>query len=218
MAQNNLEEYAYESIIKLIQKNHFKPGDVLLETELSQLFKLKSRTPVRHALGQLVAKGFLEKRKKKGCFVPLASADDARHVFFAREAIEGNAAFSAAMHATQKDINALRKIVELESETGQSGRKYDYSSLNESFHKTIARISRNVYLQRYSEHLVWRSSIYVFFFDGYYTQQDFARHMHSPPQHASIVDAIENHDTEKARELMVRHVRFIFDKLFKLIR
>ena len=35
MAKNNLEEFAYKSIIRLILDNHFKPGEFLLETELS---------------------------------------------------------------------------------------------------------------------------------------------------------------------------------------
>lgn len=217
MAKQNLEEYAYESIVKLIQGNHFKPGDFLLETELAEMFNLKSRTPIRHALGQLVARGFLEKKKKKGCYVPLASAEDARHVFFARETIESSAACSAAMHATREDVEELRAVVERESETGESGRKYDYSTLNEAFHTTIARISRNPYLQRYCEHIFWRSNIYVFLFGGYYTQPNFVKHMLSPPQHIRIVDAIENRDAEKARELMAQHVRFTFDRIFNLI-
>nr|NJM01590.1 GntR family transcriptional regulator [Desulfobacula sp.] len=69
MAKKNLEEFAYKSIIKLILENHFKPGDFLLETELSDSLKL-SRTPVRTALGQLVAEGFLDKKKKKELFYP----------------------------------------------------------------------------------------------------------------------------------------------------
>ena len=50
--KKNLEEFAYQSIIKLLLGNHFRPGDVLLETELAKSLEL-SRTPVRHALGQL---------------------------------------------------------------------------------------------------------------------------------------------------------------------
>ena len=54
MAKKNLEEFAYNSIIRLILDNHFKPGDFLLETQLSEDLEL-SRTPARHVLWQ---KGF----------------------------------------------------------------------------------------------------------------------------------------------------------------
>ncbi|MCP4024614.1 MAG: GntR family transcriptional regulator, partial [Desulfobacteraceae bacterium] len=76
MAKENLEEFAYRAIIRLILENHFKPGDFILETELAEFLNL-SRTPVRHALGQLVAEGFLDKKKKKGCMIPSPSPSDA---------------------------------------------------------------------------------------------------------------------------------------------
>ena len=217
MNKQNLEEYAYESIVKLIQENHFKPGDYLLETDLAERFQLKSRTPVRPALGQLVAKGFLEKKKKKGCLILPASAEDARDVFFARESIESAVAHAAAVNATDEDITDLRAIVDQEAETGASGRKYDYSTLNEAFHATIARISRNTYLTRYCEHIFWRSNVYVFLFGGYYTQKEYHRHLLSPPQHLRIVAAIEQREAEKARQLMAGHIRFTFDRIFNLI-
>lgn len=217
VGKENLEEYAYSAIVKLIQANHFKPGDFLLETELSERFGLKSRTPVRHALGQLVAKGFLEKKKKKGCYIPPVSGDDARQVFDARRIIEGSSAYTAALHATPEDIADLRAIVEQEAQTGKSGQKFDYSRLNERFHAAVARIGRNAYLGRYSEHLFWRTSVYVFLFGGYYTQPDFVKYMLSPPQHVRIVDAIARHDAQAAQELMAHHIRFTFDRIFKLI-
>ena len=82
MAKNNLEEFAYKSIIRLILDNHFKPGDFLLETELSDSLNL-SRTPVRHALGQLVAEGLLDKKRKKGVLF-LRSARQMPVMFFSQ--------------------------------------------------------------------------------------------------------------------------------------
>ncbi len=64
MAGKNLDEFVYKKIIELILNNQFKPGEFILETELAESLGL-SRTPVRHALGQLVAEGFLDKKKKK---------------------------------------------------------------------------------------------------------------------------------------------------------
>lgn len=64
MVKENLDDVAYTEIMKLILENHFQPGDLMLETELSKSLNL-SRTPVRHALGKLVAEGFLDKKKKR---------------------------------------------------------------------------------------------------------------------------------------------------------
>ncbi|THB77385.1 MAG: GntR family transcriptional regulator [Desulfobacteraceae bacterium] len=219
MARQNLEEFVYESIIRLIHENHFRPGDVLLETELAEMLELKSRTPVRHALGQLVASGFLEKRKKKGCIIPPATPEDAAQVFFARECIEGNIAFSAAFQATDDHIARLYEIAEIEAETGRAGQKFDYSLLNRRFHETIAKACGNKYFKQYSDYLFWRSHVYVFLFGGYYTHdENFVEHMLSPPQHIKIVEAIEKRDAEGAKQLMIDHIRFTFKKIFNLIK
>jgi len=171
--KKNLEEFAYQSIIKLILGNHFRPGDFLLETELAKSLEL-SRTPVRHALGQLVAEGFLDKKKKKGCIIPVPTPEDARNVFYVREHIEGLAAASAARHATDKDILFLQDLLEKERSVDHSGSKdakMTYFTINERFHLGIAKMSHNKYIEQYCRHSFWRSHTYIFFFD-----QDYANH------------------------------------------
>ncbi len=214
MAKKNLEEFAYKSIIRLILDNHFKPGDFLLETELSDSLEL-SRTPVRHALGQLVAEGFLDKKKKKGCFIPAVSPEDARHVFFARENIEGLAATSAARYVADGDVAFLYGLLEKETALAQCPSKLAYVRVNEAFHLGIARISQNKYLEQYCRHAFWRSHTYIFFFDKYYTGKLVSGNQETGPrQHLQIVQAIENRNEEKAGNLMKQHVRTTFEQLF----
>jgi len=217
MPKRNLDEYAYKAIINLILENQFKPGDFLLETELSQSLGL-SRTPVRHALGQLVAEGFLDKKTKKGCFIHSPTAEDAKHVFYARTHIEGVAAASAARYATDADIQYLYDLIEKENKVDNPGTqdaKLAYVTLNESFHLGIARISRNKYLEQYCRHAFWRSHTYIFFFDVYYSglKKDDGQ-ITGPRQHMGIAAAIENRNEEKAGNLMKQHVRTTCEQLF----
>lgn len=213
MAKKNLEEIAYISIVKLILENHFKPGDFLLETTLSKVLNL-SRTPVRHALGQLVAEGFLDKKKKKGCFIPAASPEDARHVFFARENIEGLTATSAARCATDKDVDFLWGLVKEEQSIDRDLSKIDYVNINGAFHMSIAKIGKNKYLEQYCRHSFWRSHAYILFFDNYYTgKMESGTQETGPQQHIQIVKAIENRNDEKAGNLMRQHVRTTYDQL-----
>lgn len=214
MAKVNLEEFAYKSIISLILENHFKPGDFLLETELAESLEL-SRTPVRHALGQLVAEGFLDKKNKKGCFIPPVGPKDARHVFFARENIEGLTAMSAARYATDEDVDFLWGLIKEEKGLYQDFSKMGYVNINMAFHMGIAGISRNKYLEQYCRHSFCRSHTYIFFFDNYYTGAIVSGIQGtSPQQHIQIVKAIENRNEEKAGNLMRQHVRTTFDQLF----
>lgn len=208
MKKENLEESTYNSIIKLILNNHFKPGEFLLETEITELLNLKSRTPVHHALGQLVAKGFLAKKNKKGCFIPALSPEDAEHVFFARENLETQNAISAALHASDEEIDQLLAIIQEEAETAEAKDMVAYFTINERFHEFIAQISKNKYLQQYSQHIFWRSNAYIFF---YYYQFKVSRveteFKVSPAQHMKIVEAIKTRDADEAGKLMQQHIR-----------
>jgi len=213
MAVENLEDFAYRSIIQMILQNKFRPGDFLLENELAEKMNL-SRTPIRNALGKLVAEGFLDRKKKKGCVIPLPSTEDAKHVFFARETIEGQIAASAAMYATDADIEDLRKILQRQKEMENTYSKEKYSAINEDFHLTLARISQNTYLEKYWRHIFWRSNIYIFFFDTYYMEATLMETQATPEQHGMIVDAIAKKDPDKAVDAMRSHIRFTYQKLF----
>jgi DNA-binding GntR family transcriptional regulator len=216
MAKKNLDEFAYKAIVSLILENLFKPGDFLLETKLAKSLGL-SRTPVRHALGQLVAEGFLDKKKKKGCFIPSPSPVDAQHVFYAREHIEGLTASSAARHATNRDIDNLYNLIKNENNVENPGTqeaKLTYVTINENFHLSIARVSQNKYLEQYCRHSFWRSHAYIFFFDKYYSGLDLSGQKTGPKQHIEITKAIENRNEEKAGNLMRQHVRSTFEQLF----
>jgi DNA-binding GntR family transcriptional regulator len=213
--KENLEEFAYDSISALILQNHYRPGDFLLEAEITERLDLKSRTPVHHALGQLIAKGFLEKKSKKGCFIPPLTPEDAEHVFFARENIEFQAATSAALHASNEEIEELQMIIQVEVDTGESGDIIGYSVINETFHDFIAKMSKNKYLQQYNQHIFWRSNCYVFFryyqFKVSMAKREFKI---SPAQHWKITEAIAKRDAEEAGKFMKQHVRRTFENIF----
>ena len=216
MAGRNLDEFVYKKIIGLILNNQFKPGEFILETELAESLGL-SRTPVRHALGQLVAEGFLDKKKKKGCFIPLPDPKDARQVFFVREHLEGLAASCAAENAEADDISFLHECIEKEKELGtliDEETKMASLSLNEAFHMGIARFSRNSYIEHYCRHSFWRSHTYICFFDIAYMGDNPGPQRISPRQHIDIVEAIAHKDARRAGEKMKTHVRTTFESLF----
>ena len=217
MAKENLEEYAYNAILELILSNHFQPGEFLLETEITDLLNLKSRTPVHHALGQFVAMGFLDRKKKKGCFIPLPTPEDAEHVFFVRQNIESQSARSAAIHASDEEIKTLELIVENEADVRKSSDIVAYSAINENFHACVAKISKNRYLQQFGQYIFWRSNVYVFFHHYKFKLKkkgDELKNSHSPMQHMKILTAIKNRNPEQAGELMGEHVRCTYESIW----
>lgn len=214
MEKQTAEERAYAQIIRLILSGQYKPGDFLLEVELAPRLGM-SRTPVSRALGRLVAEDFLSRMPKKGCFIPFPSAEDAEAVFSARMAVEGQAAASAALKASDQEVRKLKRIVRLDEEAVARGSKETYAEINEKFHLGIARASRNPYLEKWCVNSFWRSNIYVFYFDSFYRaagRQDIPEQS-TPGQHAAILDAIEAKRPEEAASLMRSHIRHTYEGL-----
>jgi DNA-binding GntR family transcriptional regulator len=212
----SLGEGAYRSIIRMILDAQFKPGDVLLETELAQRLGL-SRTPVSYALGRLVAEGFLEKRKKMGCIIPVPSAEDARNVFHARQIIESQTAAAAARLASPVEIEELSLALSEQFQAHAAHNKEQFSDSNEAFHLGIARIARNPYFERYCRHAFWRSNAYIFFFDRFYRDQNSSNKSQTAEYHPKILDAIARHDPQEAGRLMEQHIVFTYEALLTRI-
>ncbi|MBW1750300.1 MAG: FCD domain-containing protein, partial [Deltaproteobacteria bacterium] len=97
-----------------------------------------------------------------------------------------------------------------------AGNIIDYSAINETFHNFIAQISKNMYLQQYSQHIFWRSNSYIFF-RYYQFKMSMAKREFkiSPAQHLKITEAIAKRDADEAGKLMKQHVRRTFEGIFK---
>ncbi len=214
MEKLSAEDRAYRDIIQLILSGQFRPGDFLLEVDLAPRLEM-SRTPVSRALGRLVAEGFLNKMPKKGCYIPFPSPEDAEQVFYARMAVESEAAASAARKATDQEIRKLKKLLRMDEEAVTKGSKDIFAQINEQLHLGIAKASRNAYLEKWVVNSFWRSNIYVFYFDSFYKtpDRDNIPPQRTPEQHAAIVKAIEERNPEEAAARMREHVRNTYELL-----
>jgi DNA-binding GntR family transcriptional regulator len=208
----NAEERAYRSIINLILSGTCKPGDFLLELDLTARLGM-SRTPVSRALGRLVAEGFLGKMPKKGCFIPLPTPEDAEQVFLARRAVESSAAAAAATRGADEEFRSLEELLEGDERALLSGEKEAFSDINERFHMGIARASHNAYLEKWCRNIFWRSNVYVFYFDSFYKPSEIQIVHKTPMQHAAILRALLARDADAAARLMDEHIRRTYEVL-----
>ncbi len=208
--KEELEDVSYRYIIGMILKNEIRPGEAILETELAERLNI-SRTPVRQALGRLVAEGLLEKKRKKGCVIPFPTPEDANKIFQARNILETEMAKLAALNATKADIEGLRRILDNEAKSLSSYNKEGYWLANEQFHFGIMKATKNPYLERYGHHIFRQSSIYIFFFDWFYRGTGNSKtppNQRSPLQHKQILEAIETRNDGQAADLMSEHIQY----------
>jgi len=112
MIKKNLEETAYQASLLEID-------DFLFETELTRQLNMRSRTPVRHALTKLVAKGFLVKNRNEATTY-LFRAVMTPVMSFLPESISRGSTLLMPLACALKKI-LIRILLEDEAETGQLG-------------------------------------------------------------------------------------------------
>jgi DNA-binding GntR family transcriptional regulator len=170
-------------------------GQWLGEVQLARLFEV-SRTPVREAILRLEAEHLAVRVPRRGLVVSKITPQETVDVYVVREAIDGLAAALAAEMATPAEISNLESINEQFARAAEAGDLDALAETNLRFHEAVAAASRNALLigfVKYIHRLVRRFSTTTFAHPG--------RAMEAAAAHRAIVQAIAEHDSERARAI-----------------
>jgi len=123
---HSMRELAYQHIRERLLAGEMKAGAPISEIALAQKLGI-SRTPLREALGQLAAEGFIELIPNRGAVVRQFTRQDIVELYGLREALEVYAvAWAAAKPLAAEDFRQLSHLVEsveqLRGEVERSGR------------------------------------------------------------------------------------------------
>jgi len=199
-----------------VLSGELSPGTRLRQEALAEEFGV-SRTPVREALRTLHASGLVELRPNRGALVRGLSPREIRDAYEVRAELEGLAAKLAAGRIRHEQLDALHDALAQfrhaldrtvaaradgrepsEDEIGHWGRA------NDLFHRMIQEAAANDVLAQ-ALRLLHRSF-----------PRDLSRTVlgesstlltENVREHEAILGAVEEHDSARARTLMVRHVR-----------
>ncbi|MFG6149362.1 GntR family transcriptional regulator [Halobacillus sp. B23F22_1] len=196
---------AYESIKKAILHGDYPPKMRLTEEYLASQLSL-SRTPIREALRQLESEGLIVSLKR-GVSVRHFTKQDIEQIYDLRVLLEGYAAAQAALHRTKEDLEEMNQANEL-YETAITS-YFDSGSttidhildINQQFHDTVIKASQNQHIHSHMSKVVVVPLIFrsFYWFDEYQLR-------HSLDVHKTILKAIEQQDTERARAAMHEHI------------
>lgn len=128
--------------------------------------------------------------------------DSLTQVLDLRQLLEPYAAEHAAMYASEADIQNIENLAfvhRYKLSCGEPAHKEDLA-----LHLNIARICKNVMLQKVLELLLTENNAYEEFSLAGKAQQD-----QQIRQHFRILDAIHNHDGEAAKAAMAEHLRMV---------
>jgi DNA-binding GntR family transcriptional regulator len=200
---------AYDLLLSDIEEGELAPGTRLRELALAARFGL-SRTPVREALKRLELQGLVVHEPHHGAVV--ASLDYAQIVelYLMREMLEGTAARLAAQHATNVEIDVLRKMVEDDRRLAGDGRLL--ARTNRQFHKQIRDTARNRFLSQALETL--RISLALL---AGTTLGEPGRGATAVDEHADIVAHIAHRDPDGAERAARAHIQSAFRTRIQLL-
>jgi DNA-binding GntR family transcriptional regulator len=190
----------YSHLKQDILTGKIEGGTLLSEIEIARQFGA-SRTPVRDALSRLACERVVVALPQRGHLVRTITFSEVIESFRVREILEVEAAGEAAIHATQADINEMRKVYS-ERHMG-NGILWNYK-----IHVAIAKASGNRILADLIEEILILMQRLLLDFPNI----DAKSEENFDPE-KEIVDAIEARNPELARELMRVHMRQAVDNL-----
>lgn len=210
----------YEHIVRQIEdsitRGVLKPGDQLpAERELAQQFGV-SRTAVREAVRVLSEKGLVEAYSGRGTFVTngtsqvirqsldlmikIGQPDGATHLAELREILEPGIAALAAIRAEESHISQLREAVDLMDRSRHDADAFIEGDLD--FHLALAEAAGNPMVLSLIDSIV-----------GLLREQRMRTYYiaggpeRGQVHHKKILEAVEQHNPERARETMQAHMQ-----------
>lgn len=205
-----LREIVFEAMREAIISGVLKPGERLMEIQLAEEMGV-SRTPVREAIRKLELEGFVVMMPRKGAYVAGVSHKDVADVFEIRAALEGLAAGLAAERVTDDEIEQMERVLFY-----KEGEERDLEMIVKSdtdFHALVYKASRNQRLVQILENL--REQIQRFRATSLAVP---GRVRDALEEHRAIVEALADHDVEKAQELANSHIVTAENVMFEALR
>jgi DNA-binding GntR family transcriptional regulator len=203
-----LSEKVYRALKRDIIHGVYQPGEALSEKDLTVRYK-GSRTPVREAAVRLQNERLLRIVPNRGYFVSPITLEILSDTYEFRAAVESAAAeLAAAKGAAPEVLKKLAQLCEVSCTPDDRKSCVSFIEADTAFHLGIARLARNqMLLQAVSEARSQMERIMYAAIDIHYYGELPGR------EHREILQAIQDRDPERARQLMHNHIVQSKDKV-----
>jgi DNA-binding GntR family transcriptional regulator len=204
--RRGLADEVADRVREAIFSGAYAPGVQLREVELSAALGV-SRGPVREALLRLEREGLVHSAWHRGTTVTTLTAQDIAELDSLRGALEHLAVQQVVAHASDEDIAAVEKAVDLMERAAD---EHEMAHCDIAFHDAVYAAARHKRLQEAWQSI--RSQVHLFLLTriGADSQGYLA---HIPDEHRALAAALRARDTETALGLFAAHRRHAFDVL-----
>jgi DNA-binding GntR family transcriptional regulator len=200
----NKKAMVYEKLRRSIIEGELRPGLPINEADFAREHSV-SKTPIREALRQLERDGLVENVPGRGSTISHIRPQDIREVLELREIIETGAAKRAARLRENEELGRKREECQklLESEQARGKYVHEWGSW-EDVHLSIVKALGNQMLVDVYSGLLDR----IHRIRSHYGQRFTQRRLHEIlTEHAAILDAIMDGDSERAEQSVQKHLR-----------
>jgi len=180
-----------------IMRGLFPQGKVLRQAEIAAAMGV-SHTPVREAIRQLEAEGFVEIIPNRGAIVTGLTEEDAREIFSIRILLESEALRLAIPNLDEK---TLRRSDYINMEIGDEKDIHKWCGLNWEFHKSLYQAAKSPRLLQMIQNLYSNVDRYL----RLYLEVEDYRSI-GKDEHSSIVQALRDGDEKGAIEALRQHL------------
>lgn len=185
----------YKDLRRSIILGHRASGSRLIVKEIAKRYKT-SVTPIRDVLQMLSQDGLVTIKPRSGYYVTALTLKQLRDLLDMRRILETAAIEKAVLRITPEQLEELRKVHA--GYTGEDDVSYErYTEENRKFHYLIAVASGNMELAEAIKKLHDRLARFMV------VQRIGERQIR---MHNHIIEALEEHDIEKARQAIADEV------------
>jgi DNA-binding GntR family transcriptional regulator len=209
--EDSLSERVYQSLKRDIITGTHPAGEAMSEKDLAGRYNT-SRTPVREAAVRLQQDNLLRVVPNRGYFVTKISVEDLTQLYEYRTAVECACAELAAAKGMNPELmDSLERLAHTEYQIDDRKSYIHFITADTTFHIGIAQLARNRLLLRAVEAVRCQMEriMYAAIDIGYYGELPVR-------EHCQILDAINNRNPQRARQLMYGHIIGSRDKVLRL--
>lgn len=195
------KDLVYKEIKQQIVKGILKPGQALVEKELSLKFKV-SRTPLRSALQELEFDNLVERKNNGRIRVASISVKQAKEIFEVRGKLEEIATEKAAEKRTEKDIEKMKDIILMIKQSNENNNIDNILYYGDLFHSYIYKISENETV----EHIISLLNVHIHRYLRLFSNHNSLFFKGDFEEHELILKHIIERNKSKAKSAMRMHI------------
>jgi len=196
-----------ERVRQAILDGALSPGSRIDQNQLAADLNV-SLVPIREALKTLEGEGFVQIIPRRGAFVTEVSLEDMEDLYFARQILEGQAAYHAVDHLTDADLERLDSLHEAMDAALRDHDFPGFMAHNRNFHFVIYAACGSRYLINYVTGLWDLAERYRYRYLLIHDQGEAIQR-----EHRVILDACRQRDARTLRNAIIDHMQHTLKSL-----